>query len=72
MEKAEVIKIGDEKLIRLPKDFNLKDDEVVMRRIGSMLLFVPRHDTMHLFEEAINGFTDDFFPNGREPQTYIK
>lgn len=68
MEKAEVIKIGDEQLVRLPKDFNLKDDEVLMRRIGSMLVFVPRHDTMNLFEEAMDGFTDDFMPNGRESQ----
>lgn len=35
MEKAEVIKIGDEQLIRLPKDFNVADDEVLMRRIGN-------------------------------------
>jgi len=68
MEKAEVIKIGDEQLVRLPKDFNLKDDEVLMRRIGSMVVFVPRHDTMNLFEEAMNGFTEDFMPNGRELQ----
>ena len=66
MEKAEVIKIGEEQLVRLPKDFNSKNDEVVMRRIGSMLVLVPKNDRMNLFEEAMNGFTDDFFPNGRE------
>ncbi len=66
MEKAEVIKIGEEQLVRLPKDFNLKNDEVLIRRIGSMLVLVPKNDRMNLFEEAINGFTDDFFPNGRE------
>lgn len=35
MEKANIIKIGDEQLVQLPKDFNVADDEVLMRRIGN-------------------------------------
>ena len=66
MEKAEVVKIGGTRLVELPKDFNTENDEVLIRRIGSMLILVPKNDRMNLFEEAINGFTDDFFPNGRE------
>lgn len=68
MEKAEVIKIGGEQLVRLPKDFNVNDDKIVMRRLGKMIMLVPENDAWDVFLEGLNGFTDDFFPNGREPQ----
>lgn len=68
MEKANVVKIGDEQLVQLPKDFNVKDDEILMRRIGKMIMLVPKNDAWDIFLEGINGFTDDFMPNGRESQ----
>ena len=69
MEKADVVKIGDEKLLRLPKDFNSNDDEILIRKIGKMLMIVPKNDVLDTFVEGLNGFTEDFFPNGREKQT---
>lgn len=66
MEKAEVVKIGGEQLVRLPKDFNLNDDDVLIRRIGKMLMIVPKNDVAETFVDGLNGFTEDFFPNGRE------
>lgn len=66
METAEVVKIGDTRLVELPKDFNTENDEVVIRRIGKILVLAPKNEMWDIFMDGINGFTDDFFPNGRE------
>ena len=68
MEKAKIVKNGDENMVVLPKDFNLKDDEILMRRIGNMIMLVPKKMALQTFMDGLNGFTEDFLPNGREPQ----
>lgn len=68
MEKAEIIKNGDNKMVVLPKDFNSGNDEILMRRIGNMVVLVPKDDVWANFMDGINGFTEDFLPTGRETQ----
>ena len=68
METAKIIKNGDENMVVLPKDFNLNNDEVLIRRIGNMIMLVPKEKALQTFMDGLNGFTEDFLPNGREPQ----
>ena len=72
MEKAEVIKIDGAQLVQLPKDFNIQGDEILIRRRGNVITLMTKEEAWKILDEALNGFTDDFMPNGREPQTYIK
>ena len=72
METAKVIKNGDEQFVQLPKDFNLNDDEILIRQIGKMVLLVPKGDAWEVFMDGLNGFSDDFFPNGRETQAQLE
>ncbi|MBQ6976855.1 MAG: AbrB/MazE/SpoVT family DNA-binding domain-containing protein [Selenomonadaceae bacterium] len=71
MEKVEVIKIGDEQIIRLPKDFNLPDKDLFISREGNVVTLMTREEVWKIMDNALNGFTEDFFPNGREPQSMI-
>ncbi|MBR1730407.1 MAG: AbrB/MazE/SpoVT family DNA-binding domain-containing protein [Selenomonadaceae bacterium] len=71
MEKAKVVKIGDEQLVCLPKDFNLQGDEILIRRKGNVITLMTKEEAGRILEKALNGFTEDFLPNGREPQTYL-
>ncbi|MBQ9487143.1 MAG: hypothetical protein IJU91_04980 [Selenomonadaceae bacterium] len=70
MEKAKVIKNGDEQFVCLPKDFNQNGDEILMRREGNVITLMTKTTAGKILEDAINGFTEDFFANGREPQYY--
>ena len=72
MEKAEVIKIDGAQLVQLPKDFNIQGDEILIRRRGNVITLMTKEEAWKILDEALNSFTDDFMPNGREPQTYIK
>ena len=49
METAKIIKNGDENMVVLPKDFNLNDDEVLIRRIGNMIMLVPKEKALQTF-----------------------
>ena len=70
MEKAKVIQNGDEQMVCLPKDFNKNDDEILIHRDGDVITLMTKETAGKILEDAINGFTDDFFANGREPQFY--
>lgn len=68
METAKIIKNGKENMVVLPRDFNLNNDEILMRRIGNIIMLVPKEKALQTFTDGINGFTEDFLPNGREMQ----
>lgn len=68
METATVIRNGQEQSLRLPKNFRLDGNEFLIRRLGNVIMLIPKEEAWNIFMEGLNGFTDDFFPNGREPQ----
>ena len=65
METAKVFENGRSQAVRLPKKFRFAGDEVVVQRLGNAVLLVPKEDAWQTFMNGINGFTDDFFEDGR-------
>ena len=47
METAKIIKNGKENMVVLPRDFNLNNDEILMRRIGNIIMLVPKENGWH-------------------------
>lgn len=72
MQKVKVFKNGNEQIIVLPKNFDLPDEELFIGRDGNVITLMTKDEAWKILDDALNGFTDDFMPNGREPQTYIK
>lgn len=68
MEKVKVFRNGDEQIIVLPKGFKLPDEDIFIGRDGNVITLMTKEEAIRIFREAINGFTEDIFPNGREPQ----
>ena len=58
-------KNGNSQAVRLPKEFALPDGELFIKKIGGAVLLFPKNDPWRLFEESLNGFSDDFMENGR-------
>ncbi len=66
MEIAKLIEIDGEQVVLLPKKFQLKDmDEVVVQKLGSAILLVPKSSLCETFTKGLNGFTSDIFEDGR-------
>ena len=64
MEYARVFTNGGSQAVRLPKDCRFSGDEVLVNRIGSMVILLPKSDPWKQMLESMDQFTDDFLADG--------
>lgn len=67
METAKIFENGRSQAVRLPKKFRFTENEVLIQRIGQAVLLLPKEAAWQTFLDGIDGFTEDFFQDGREP-----
>jgi antitoxin VapB len=69
MQIAKVFKSGNSQAVRIPKEFQINTDELVINRIGSTIILFPKNDPWERFKASLSEFSDDFFQDGRnQPQ----
>lgn len=66
MKKAKVFRSGNSQAIRLPKEFQFRDSEVYIKKMGNCVIIIPKDDPWKVVEESIGKFTSDVFEGGRE------
>ena len=66
MMTAKVFKNGRSQAVRLPKECRFNTDEVVVNRIGDIVLLMPKTNKWSSFMQAIDMFSDDFMQDGRD------
>ena len=66
MQKAKLFQNGRSQAVRLPKEFQLPGDEVCIQKLGDAVLLVPPEKAWEVFLDGLQGFSDDFMPEGRE------
>ncbi len=66
METARVFTNGGSQAIRLPKNCRFNDDEVLVNRIGSVVILMPRNDPWKTMLDSLDLFTPDFLAGGVE------
>ena len=65
MMTAKVFKNGRSQAIRLPKECRFSSDEVVVNKIGEVVILLPKENKWDSFMRAIDLFSDDFMADGR-------
>ena len=65
MMTAKVFKNGRSQAIRLPKECRFTSDEVVVNKIGDIVILLPKQNRWDSFQKAIDLFSDDFMADGR-------
>ena len=65
MMTAKVFKNGRSQAIRLPKECRFSSDEVVVNKIGDIVILLPKENKWDSFMRAIDLFSDDFMADGR-------
>ena len=68
MTVAKVFENGRSQAVRLPKEYRFSSDEVVINRIGDIVLLMPKTSQWESFMKAIDMFSDDFMKDGRGDQ----
>ena len=66
MDTAKIFSNGGSQAVRLPKDCRFTGDEVMVNRIGSIVILMPKDDPWKGMLESLALFTDDFLSDGIE------
>ena len=62
---AKVFENGRSQAVRLPKECRFSSDEVLVNKIGDIVLLLPKQNKWDSFMNAIDMFSDDFMADGR-------
>jgi antitoxin VapB len=60
METAKVFMNGRSEAVRLPKDCRFNSNEVYVKKVGDLVLLIPKDKTWEVFMQGLDGFTKDF------------
>jgi len=68
MLTAKLFKNGQSQAVRLPKEFRFEGPEVFVKRIGRVVLLVPKDDPWQEMANSLGKFTDDFMSERKQPE----
>lgn len=66
MKTAKIFQNGRSQAVRLPKEFQFKDDEVFIQKHGDAVILIPQQKAWEIFIEGVTGFSEDYMQDGRE------
>jgi len=67
METAKIFKNGQSQAVRLPKGCRFEGSEVYVKKMGDIVLLVPKDKPWELFVNSLDRFTDDFMEKRIQP-----
>ena len=56
---------GRSQAIRIPKEYQLEDTEVVINRVGDSIVITPKDSLQNAFYMGLSMLSDDFLAEGR-------
>lgn len=65
MTIGKVFMTGRSQAVRLPKEYRFDDDEVILNKLGDVLIIIPKNKAKDIFLSGLDEFTDDFMAEGR-------
>ena len=66
MMTAKLFENGRSQAVRLPKECRFSGDEVVINKIGDIVMLMPKDNKWSGFLNSFDMFSDDFMEDGRE------
>ena len=64
---------GRSQALRIPKEYRFKDEEdLCIRKVGDVLMIIPKNKILDIFESAINGYPEDAIPERNDIQQQIR
>jgi antitoxin VapB len=70
MTVAKVFENGRSQAVRLPKEYRFSSDEVMINRIGDIVMLFPKTNKWDTFIRALDMFSDDFMEDGRAENAF--
>jgi antitoxin VapB len=67
MQTAKIFINGRSQAVRLPKEFRFSGKDVFIKKIGKMVVLIPKDDPWASLANSLNQFTDDFMESRDQP-----
>jgi len=67
MQTAKIFMNGRSQAVRLPKDFRFSGDNVFIKKIGKMVVLLPKDDPWSSLVNSLDLFTEDFMDTRDQP-----
>ena len=64
---AKIFMNGQSQAVRLPKECRFDDNEVLIKKIGDLVILYPKHAASQIFEDSLQNFPDDFLNERNQP-----
>jgi virulence-associated protein VagC len=64
MKIAKLLKIGQNQVLEIPEEYSLAEEEVIVNKIGDILLISSKSRAKDMFLAGAVSFTDDFMADG--------
>ncbi|MBA4393832.1 MAG: AbrB/MazE/SpoVT family DNA-binding domain-containing protein [Desulfobacca sp.] len=68
MNTAKLFKNGSSQAVRLPKEFKFRGDEVYLKKIGGLVILIPKDDPWDSLISSLDHFSDDFMTERSQPE----
>lgn len=62
---AKLFENGRSQAVRLPKECRFTGTEVIVNKIGEMVILMPKDNKWAAFMQSLDMFSDDFMSEGR-------
>jgi len=67
MQTAKIFLNGRSQAIRLPKNFRFSGNDVFIRKIGKIVILIPKDDPWASLANSLDQFTDDYMETRNQP-----
>jgi len=68
MKTAKLFKNGDSQAVRLPKEFRFAGKEVLIKRVGSAVVLLPKAKSWDALVQSLDKFPPDFMDFREQPR----
>ena len=69
MHSTKVFISGNSQAIRLPKEYQVEEKEMYIKKVGRTIILFPKKNPWETFERSLSEFSEDFMETGRkQPQ----
>lgn len=68
MNTIRLLKNGSDQTLVLPDEFQFDSDEVYIKRMGSVVLLIPKDNPWQSLFDSLNLFSEDFMETRQQPE----
>ena len=68
MKTAKLFTNGRSQAVRLPKEYRFSGNDVYIKKIGNMVILLPKENPWESFFDSLDQFSEDYMENRSQPE----